>query len=284
MNRLRQWQQTIRNYYFWLQKQREYIAQDVLWEQERERWRQQGVFIGRHTIMVFDEMPAPNLKIGKNSGVDDYTILTSHRNRKLDQGDPGVISIGEGVWIGKYNNIRGGGGSITIGNDCGLSQFVTILGSSPDMARYTSGRIPRWTVGQDVVIEDGVRLGVGVTILPGVTIGTGCAVGVGAVVDRDLPPHASLAGPSAPGRSWRGGRRDGNGRRRRGRFRHRFAHELLRRRQIGGEGDADEQHLCRVDGLRRLAHLDDALEQQLPRARQRRDGEFLRHRRDALAL
>jgi acetyltransferase-like isoleucine patch superfamily enzyme len=48
-----------------------------------------------------------------------------------------------------------------------------------------------------VVLEDGCDIGVGAIILPGVTIGRGAQVGAGAVVTRDVPPFAVVAGNPA---------------------------------------------------------------------------------------
>lgn len=49
-----------------------------------------------------------------------------------------------------------------------------------------------------VVIGDG-RIGMNATILKGVTIGDGAIVAAGAVVTRDVPPRAMVAGAFPPG-------------------------------------------------------------------------------------
>lgn len=50
-----------------------------------------------------------------------------------------------------------------------------------------------------IVIEDGVRVGIGAMILKGVSIGTGATVGPGAVVTRDVPADATVIGnPARP--------------------------------------------------------------------------------------
>ena len=48
-----------------------------------------------------------------------------------------------------------------------------------------------------VIIEDDADLGVGAIVLPGVRIGRGAQVGAGAVVTRDVPPYAVVAGNPA---------------------------------------------------------------------------------------
>ena len=49
----------------------------------------------------------------------------------------------------------------------------------------------------DIVIEEDVWLGTGVTILSGVTIGRGCVVGAGSLVTKSLPPYAVAVGSPA---------------------------------------------------------------------------------------
>jgi len=48
-----------------------------------------------------------------------------------------------------------------------------------------------------VHIEDDADLGVGAIVLPGVRVGRGAQVGAGAVVTRDVPPYAVVAGNPA---------------------------------------------------------------------------------------
>jgi acetyltransferase-like isoleucine patch superfamily enzyme len=48
-----------------------------------------------------------------------------------------------------------------------------------------------------IVIEDYAWVGVGATILQGVTIGKGAVVCAGAVVTKDVPPYAVVAGVPA---------------------------------------------------------------------------------------
>jgi acetyltransferase-like isoleucine patch superfamily enzyme len=50
---------------------------------------------------------------------------------------------------------------------------------------------------QPVVIEDDVRLGIGVIVLKGVRIGAGAQVGAGSVVTADVPPGVVVEGNPA---------------------------------------------------------------------------------------
>lgn len=51
--------------------------------------------------------------------------------------------------------------------------------------------------GGDIVIEDDVWIGFGVTILSGVHIGQGAIIAAGAVVTKDVPPYAIVGGVPA---------------------------------------------------------------------------------------
>jgi acetyltransferase-like isoleucine patch superfamily enzyme len=53
-----------------------------------------------------------------------------------------------------------------------------------------------WTL-QRTVVERGASLGSGVVVLGGLRIGAGALVGAGAVVTRDVPPRAVVAGTPA---------------------------------------------------------------------------------------
>ena len=69
------------------------------------------------------------------------------------------------------------------------------------MHRFDRTDIPMreqgYTPVRPVVIGDDCWIGSRVTIMPGVTLGRGCVVGAGAVVTRDVPPYAVVAGVPA---------------------------------------------------------------------------------------
>jgi len=92
----------------------------------------------------------------------------------IDNVFPELVSIGQDVWICRNATI--------------LAHF-----NPSEMQRQWLGDI----VAKEVVIEDGVFIGVHAIILPGVTIGEGAMVGAGAVVTKDVPPRTMVAGNPA---------------------------------------------------------------------------------------
>ncbi len=86
--------------------------------------------------------------------------------------------------------------SITIGDHVLLAPGVFITDHSHNIA--TEEHIgSQGCTADPVVIEDDVWIGVNSIVLPGVRIGTGAIVGAGAVVSRDVPANAIVAGVPA---------------------------------------------------------------------------------------
>lgn len=95
-------------------------------------------------------------------------------------------SINYGVSIGCTHSIR-------LGERCRVGPYVMIVDSAFHELLDRSQRPPS----QPVSIGDDVWLGAKASILPGVTIGRGAVVGTGAVVTRDVPAFAVVAGVPA---------------------------------------------------------------------------------------
>jgi maltose O-acetyltransferase len=88
-------------------------------------------------------------------------------------------------------DVRGG---LWVGDDVSISPDVTVLTASH---RLDAPDFPVET--RAVRIEDHAWIGTRATILPGVTLGRGSVVCAGAVVTRDVPPLAVVAGvPARP--------------------------------------------------------------------------------------
>jgi acetyltransferase-like isoleucine patch superfamily enzyme len=115
----------------------------------------------------------------------------------------GVTKIGNHVWIGPqaYFDARH-----LILEDCvGWGPGAKVLGSA-----HTGFPIDRPIIESDleirpVHVQAWADIGTGSILLPGVTIGRGSIVGAGAVVTRDVPPFAIVAGVPAKFLRWRDG-------------------------------------------------------------------------------
>ena len=101
------------------------------------------------------------------------------------------------VRIGKYSHINRGcvidaRGGITIGDSVSVSHGVFLMTGSHDMNNPSFiGRF------RPIVIDDYAWIGVGAKILQGVHIGEGAVVAAGAVVTKDVPSFAVVAGVPA---------------------------------------------------------------------------------------
>lgn len=107
----------------------------------------------------------------------------------------GRCVIGIGVWLGpqSYFDAR----DLVIGDHVGWGPGAKVLGSE-----HTGEPADRPVLQTDLVIRPvrigrGADIGVNSTILPGVTIGENAIVGAGAVVTRDVPAGAIVAGVPA---------------------------------------------------------------------------------------
>jgi acetyltransferase-like isoleucine patch superfamily enzyme len=137
------------------------------------------------------------VKIGKGVFVGAYTCLLCindhHSHLKNSE-----LSIGEGTSIGEMNNIRAGGGRITIGKKCIFSQNINIIAANHLIKKEEMMIDQAWDTEKNFVeIGDDVWIGTGVSILPGVRVGNGAIIAAGSVVTKDVAEYAIVAGVPA---------------------------------------------------------------------------------------
>lgn len=102
------------------------------------------------------------------------------------------IHIGKGVFINSGARFQDQGG-IFIGDGCFLGHNILITALNHDLnpeTRFITKPAP-------VRLGKGVWAGANVTILPGVTVGDDAVLGAGAVVTKDVPARAIVAGVPA---------------------------------------------------------------------------------------
>lgn len=151
---------------------------------DQEEWRRGVSFIHKERIVW-----------GRRTKLGIGVRLHCRYDGRIVFGDN--VSIGSGVFIE--------GKDVTVGNNVSIGPDAKIL-----TTRHTllPPNMPAFQTDVEilpVVIEDGVIVGVGAIILPGVSIGRGAVVADGAVVTKDVPFGAIVAGVPARILRYRGG-------------------------------------------------------------------------------
>jgi acetyltransferase-like isoleucine patch superfamily enzyme len=148
-----------------------------------------GVTIGRNVGVAHPE----TFEIGDRVFIGEQTVIQG----RFD----GRCTIGTGVWIGpqSYFDAR----DLVIGEYVGWGPGAKVLGSE-----HTGlpADIPITQTDLEIApvcVEPWADVGVNAVILPGVTVGRGSIVGAGAVVTRDVPAFAKVAGVPAQVIGWR---------------------------------------------------------------------------------
>jgi len=129
-----------------------------------------------------------NISLDEDVYVGHYAILKGYHQNQL--------IIGAGSWIGQSAFLHSAGG-ITVGKRVGIAPHVCILTSTHAEAGRPLPIMDGTLQFAPVVIGDHADLGIGSIILPGITVGVGAQVGAGAVVTRDVPDYAVVAGNPA---------------------------------------------------------------------------------------
>lgn len=95
---------------------------------------------------------------------------------------------------------------LKIGNYCSIAPNVAfILSADHDCRKVSTFPFRVKILGEcyeaiskgDIIVDDDVWIGYGATILSGVHIGQGAVIAAGAVVNKDVPPYAIVAGVPA---------------------------------------------------------------------------------------
>jgi acetyltransferase-like isoleucine patch superfamily enzyme len=113
----------------------------------------------------------------------------------------GHCSIGDKVWIGPHSFLDAR--DLVLGNHVGWGPGARVLGSEHTGQPIDVPLIATDLCIRPVRVDDGADIGVNAVLLPGVTVGRGAIVGAGAVVTRDVPPFAKVAGVPARVIGWR---------------------------------------------------------------------------------
>ncbi|MEB2285364.1 MAG: DapH/DapD/GlmU-related protein [Myxococcales bacterium] len=113
----------------------------------------------------------------------------------IQGGSSGTCCIGTRVWIGPqaYLDAR----HLLIEDGAVLGPGVRVLGAAHTGLPLATPPAASEAAPEPVRIERAAEIGANAIVLPGVTIGRGSLIGAGAVVTRDVPPLAVVAGVPA---------------------------------------------------------------------------------------
>src|SRR5690554_76126 len=102
--------------------------------------------------------------------------------------------------------VKGLGGVLEIGSFCAIGADVKVILANHDFSKtsmqysfYAKYFNLKNEPAQKLtsVIENDVWIGDNSVLLPGITVGTGAVIGAGAIVTKDVPPYAIVAGNPA---------------------------------------------------------------------------------------
>jgi UDP-2-acetamido-3-amino-2,3-dideoxy-glucuronate N-acetyltransferase len=149
---------------------------------------------------------APNrliseVEFGKDVRVQAFTNLYGCKVGDGSRIGP-FVEIQQGVEIGASCKIQSHTficEGVTIGDRAFVGHGVMFVNDSHPRATNRDGELQGpddWEL-RETRIEDGASIGSGAVILGGITVGGDALVGAGAVVTRDVPPAAVVAGNPA---------------------------------------------------------------------------------------
>ena len=149
--------------------------------------------------VAIEKHPWCELTIGEGSAVSEGSMIFCRNAQPHAEAENSSIRIGARTFIGRYNNLRTGGGSILIGDDVITAQFVSIIAANHGTGRDGTIRSQPVPARRSVTIGNDVWIGAGAVLLPGVTVQQGAIVGAGAVVTKDVEAYSIVGGvPARP--------------------------------------------------------------------------------------
>jgi acetyltransferase-like isoleucine patch superfamily enzyme len=135
-----------------------------------------------------------DISIGRNCYFGRFTTIIVANDVNVAENNS-FLEVGNGTYIGEYNNIRAGGGRIRIGSNCLISQNISIIASNHSIWKDDLIKNQPWSTKNNFVdIGSDVWIGCNTVILPGASIGNGAVIGAGSIVNFEVPNFAIVKG------------------------------------------------------------------------------------------
>jgi len=159
--------------------------------------------IGHPTKNEWADKP---LKIGRGSTIRSHSVLYegSEFGPGLESGHYVLIRegtiAGPGLRVGSHSDIEG---DCSMGDFCRFHSYVHVGRTTKighfvhlySLTTLTNDPLPPSEILDPIVIEDGVVVCVGATIMPGTLLRRGCFVSANSVASGEIPPGAVVSGP-----------------------------------------------------------------------------------------
>jgi acetyltransferase-like isoleucine patch superfamily enzyme len=139
-----------------------------------------------------------SIYVGKYCEIHPYARLMTYG---------GEIKIGDFCSVNPYAILYGHGG-LYIGSRVRIASHVVMIPANHGIDRLDIPIMDQDIENLPITIHDNVWIGTGAKILGGVIICSGAVIGAGAVVTRDVPENAVVAGVPAKVLYFRGGIKD----------------------------------------------------------------------------
>lgn len=156
--------------------------------------RYDNLMIGPGALLKF--RTSQSVVFGNNVYIGAYTYMEQGTNSSSNDS---CLIIGSNTYIGEFNNLRAVDGSIRIGENCLVSQNVSIIASNHNTSNIMKNISDQGVDFSKCGIEimDDVWIGANCVILPGSLIGRGSVVAAGSVVRGTLEENSVYAGVPA---------------------------------------------------------------------------------------
>ena len=150
------------------------------------RWQTRGlVFFGRRLQIQISRRG--ELRLGRFVWIGDGTKIRCHE---------GLVEIGDKTVIGQECTVSAYR-HVSIGRECVIADRAMLLDFDHEIADVERPIRLQGISKRDVRVGHNVWIGYGACILAGVTVGDNAVIGASAVVTRDVPANAVVAGVPA---------------------------------------------------------------------------------------